>query len=1022
MSADETEGSVVTPRQKPSPFLDVDLAAALELGWPARLLEQGLAEPPATAIGRFGQLLACAIWHGAMLAEKWWPRWLEAAQRHMSVEDRLWLDMEPIEPVGLFHVGSYTRRWFADPTSQLLLLRWRTSFPEDCDVTAPDPETALAAYLDPLRTLTQTCEGKLHETLLNAATLRWRLRAPGVVVDYAQGNSPALSLSSATWHRILTGRAVELAMISPKRARSTALRSRKPSATRYQDAGYALVGKLFAILKEATKNDNFTTKANRRFKMSNSLLGLGKNFQGQSVAGHLCAWADFMLKEKKQGKQDWRYQPTSALNYLVVMRRYVLMHEASIDFMQASAESLEEYFIQCLNKIAPGSARNTLISAMLSFQRYLSECHSTLALAQNGFNAFRSETPVALGLVTSREYHKALLMAGNMELLEPRMLRIMLILGFRTGMRFNEIFGLETDDFIVPDDIDGNEAFELVVRRNSHRYTKTEMSRRILPLHLLLEHTRGSDKSELLEIRIWIDQRRRDAALTKNNKVFVNPAWPTVRPRYKDTLRQLDALLRSASGDVSVSFGTLRHSFATYLLTTMLLPNDLGCTLLPAAFTDDTVSAARRERLAGPLLGDGRIGQAAVHAVSKMCGHAPVRTTLQWYSHLLDWTLAAHVDRRTIQTGMTFSEASTFTTMTEPALAKAVQRMRRNARKSPAAVKPQGDPAKRLSLTPRPERGRGFSHAEAPSSVYLDEVLNIATTNAEKAARTAPKSIQLWTERTARRPQQSYKPTSNVPFRRLDWRHIKETLAADLHPYQVNDFARHHDYPVEFVEAWREEGRGFRSARREDLKPRHLTSGAVNERNYLDADFPPPPVQGNETVVADRIWAVGRQLTGPKLTTGLRVFRDYYDGQTNEIRPPSLAKTRAFADLLALLNLRIGTGLNEGVDVVVRHATLPGKRAEPLEKILAALSGRLSSAKQWQGRLAFRPVRKSDEGTGYGLRFGLTMLAIAVGDNDSINEVGFSEGYRDKQAAAVSKRRAELKRPPEWWRDDRQHD
>ena len=148
MSADEAEVSGVAPRQKPSPFRGVDLATALELNWPASLLEQGLAEPPASANGRFGQLLACAIWHGAMLAKEWWPRWLEAAQRHMRVEGRLWLDMDPVEPIELFHVGSYTRRWFADPTSQLLLLRWRTSFPEDCDVTAPDPETALAGFVE----------------------------------------------------------------------------------------------------------------------------------------------------------------------------------------------------------------------------------------------------------------------------------------------------------------------------------------------------------------------------------------------------------------------------------------------------------------------------------------------------------------------------------------------------------------------------------------------------------------------------------------------------------------------------------------------------------------------------------------------------------------------------------------------------------------------------------------------------------------------------------------------------------
>jgi site-specific recombinase XerD len=998
MTADETRDYGISARRKPSPFLNVDLVNDLETYWPARLLVQELANPPASMVSRFGQLLACAIWHGAMLAPRWWPRWLEAAQRHMSVEGRLWLEMERIDEKELYQVASYPRRWFADPMSQLLLLKWRANFPGDCTAVIPAPEICLAAYLDPSSMMVQATGRLPHQALLSAAILRWRLRAPGVIVDYARGLSPALSLPPAAWHRLLTDRAVQSAPAATKPHPPLEPSYTHGSKGKSQDAGRKMVQDLFKIIKAAARSTDLESKAELRTVMYMDLRSLRCAEGAQSVAQHLLEWSIFMLHQKKLGTANWRFQPRSALGYVGAMRRQILRHDGVVDFASVSRTELESLYIRTLDKISPGSARNTLINALRSFQEYLGNSCARLALPLDRFDVWRSATEVSVGIVSSHDYRRALKKLGVQPKVDTRMLRIMLILGFRTGLRFHEIFGLTIDDFIVPDNIKGNDAFEMTVRRNRERNTKTELSRRILPLHLLLNDECDSGMSELGEVRMWVDHRRQEAMLTGRKRIFVNPAWPTVRPSYQTTEKRLDELLRQVSGDDTACFRSLRHSFASYLLATMLLPEDAGPTIIPLAFTKDIVSVARRERMAGPLLGEGRNGQASVHAVSQLCGHAPVSTTLQSYSHLLDWTLATYVDRLTIQPGLSITDAASLTTLTESALRKLVQRSRSKPTGRADRSGPQTGGHRRPNLPPRSERARGFSNSAEPSSVYLDEVLIAATRKISKNASTAGHPIVVWSERAARRSQKAFTATSQIAFRRLDWRHVKGSLSAQNMGYDIEGFARRQDYPLAMIEGWILHASGFRSARRPDGRLRHLASNSPNNGDMdLDSGFPRSPASGRETIVADRIWAIGITLSGRKLRAGLAIFRDFYDGQKNEVRPATLAGSRAFASLLKALSLTVDTTYARDADVVVRHCPGRGKPKAHGAAVLATLSRPSVSADRWHGNLAFTLARRADEGTGYGLRFALTMLAIAVGENDNVNEADFADGFRERR-------------------------
>lgn len=701
-----------------------------------------------------------------------------------------------------------------------------------------------------------------------------------------------------------------------------------------------------------------------------------------------------MLAKRKHGRANWYFQPSSILNYLGAVRRHLLPTASAIAFATVRAAELRSLYADLLDRLPPGSERNTLINALNSFQAYIVTERGDLTMPSKLFEKWRSQTQVGVGLVSSLDYERALKALPAYSNLETQILRIYLILGFRAGLRFFEVHGLTVDDFVLPEDPCARGVFEMTVRRNRHRDMKNETSRRILPLHLLLQESANASDSEMIEVRLWVDYRRREAMRTRNPRLFVNPVRPGEKLSYRKTEAKLDGLLANITQDRSVGFKTLRHSFASYLLATLLLPEDCSTTARPAALHDDAVSQHRQARVAAPLLGKGKLGQASLHAVSQLCGHAPVSTTLQNYAHMLDWSVACYVDRRSIQPGLSIEDAAGLTTMSHAALRKSVLRSELVAA-SAANARPLEDEHHRPVLPPRLRRGRGRAAAGAPPSIHLDTVLDSATRKIVGDAGRRGRGIVVWSERGVRRSHHGYKSTDQSGFARLDWRLIQSALEAERSA-NLEQFCCDNNLPVKAVIYWEREVELFRGSMLPNGMPRHLS--ANSGRLVLNVGWPRSPAQGADARLADRIWAEGAKIKGPAFRRALHIFRECYDGQRNEVLPKTLADARVLYRALARL------GAIFGKEVTFRHYPGRGRKSLDADAVLAAMANTGLPRTRWRGRVGFRFARNADEGSGYGLRFGLTLLTVAFGGSVKDSFVIYSVGgYRSRDERTALK-------------------
>jgi len=102
--------------------------------------------------------------------------------------------------------------------------------------------------------------------------------------------------------------------------------------------------------------------------------------------------------------------------------------------------------------------------------------------------------------------------------------------------------------------------------------------------------------------------------------------------------------IHRVTGDTSLTFHHLRHSFSTFLLIRLIrnapLPQSHPPFLRHGIFSDE-----ERKRLRIELLHNVRYGRQALFAVSQLLGHASPDTTLLHYSHLCDWLLATELSR-----------------------------------------------------------------------------------------------------------------------------------------------------------------------------------------------------------------------------------------------------------------------------------------------------------------------------------------------------------------------------------------
>ncbi|MBY6014689.1 tyrosine-type recombinase/integrase [Qipengyuania gaetbuli] len=597
--------------------------------------------PTASVEERAGQMLASAIFHGALLCRAFWKNWLEAATTSVWLDqDLAWVDIAPTDPSNS-GPDSQTRRWFADPITRLLLAHWHK---DGLRLQHYDPDQCLRAYFGP-------SEFAWGERLLRYSSQHWRLRIPPVLVAHALDFHRAVPPETEDWQRVLGfGREVKSKdddknqIGKSKYEKSSGADDGEPVPTdlppQTKESSYdPELREVFRILKASPQRK--PPKRVTAEKISSILQTTPPGSPWLAVR----KWCASALVNQR-GRHSPGLEPATVKNYLGCLVADVF---CANDRPETWSETeLHERYEQSLEAIDFGTRRTKVHNAISSFHKYLQSENADLEDLPEELNRFRGEDRSAVNLLSPDEF------AVSLKKCDSREHRLIMMLSFRAGLRLTETLGLMIGDFHFYGDGQCN----LVVAKNAIRRLKTPESRRILPLDLLL------DREEFAELRTWIDYRRALAAPTRAKGMLFGPIDGEKPLQAQPVEEQLGKLLHQVTG-TALTVHHLRHSFASYLLTTLLLPNDNRGVRVPAQLTN-VISYSRRKLLADRLLGSQKLGQHAVHAVSEAMGHILSSTTLRSYSHLLDLSLCQYVSQPSVEATLPDQEVRLLTGQNKP--------------------------------------------------------------------------------------------------------------------------------------------------------------------------------------------------------------------------------------------------------------------------------------------------------------------------------------------------------------------
>lgn len=577
------------------------------------------------------------------------------------------------------------RRWFPDPVSSCLILRWRLrAEPWPAPTPAairkllkrylrrlgvyysggqkpnPSGKTAPLTRLGFERVDARVFEGQPafaqvspFEFLLDAAETRLQTGVPSVLVGFARSLRAGVSLAPEVWWRTLkderivnsaggspesgTGISSELLDIVeawPDAPREAALKP-KPSI---QQQLYREVRTCFY------KKGRNVRPAETRHAIETLLKKRGSEFGPMLMC--ITAWASWCLTARTQGKGALKVR--SVLRYLTSVAQKLIDYAGDMNPKDMSAEEFHNLFDRIGSAIHAPHERQYARERLSEFHEYLvatlgiPELDSGSKLGHGG-----NDSAPDANLITEAEFCAVLkqLRSWVPDQRKSDMLVNATTMAYRLGLRRNELAGLQLIS------VQGIKRGGLItsrpliwVRASSYSSVKTHASTRRLPLFELLSAT------ELERLVNWVKRRYQEDGATAGSigLLFCEPGRSSTKLDDFGGFRLITDAARAVTGDSTVRFHHFRHSFITLLVARLLAATEStwGTAALPKTWVGPT-------GLAGPalvrrLFANDQPTRKAIYQVSAVAGHIDPEETIQTYCHSLDWLLGRyllHADR-----------------------------------------------------------------------------------------------------------------------------------------------------------------------------------------------------------------------------------------------------------------------------------------------------------------------------------------------------------------------------------------
>ena len=524
-------------------------------------------------------------------------------------------------------------RWFPDPISSALIKGFYrqnlgSASPLSRSVKAQLRTFAGEIGLDAVQPL-------LELVRLSSAGLT--LEMPGYVAAALRGDIPAVSLPLAQFVRVVFERALQIpAEVHVESIQqdkfSSWLRETRRDENRKLDATESarFRAKMRKIILEcldvpARGNKNVYTKCKREL-----IFALKQAFRNpmewSSWSVSVVAWVVHLCEFGTRSKVNIAY--TTISRYTRQVMNSLLRLQDGQDFLTLSDIAYEEIYLRALES-EPEHRRLDLAGRLKEFHEYLILRYQVEEPDWSGVYAAAGVVTVKLyadaNVVTLQEYALAMSCIRVDENLSARtraQYASLLFFGFRLGLRFGEAWRLQYKDVQYEEDV--GELY-LHVHNNMFGQVKTLSGVRTVSLLEKMLPDEAITIKEILNLagdRFEEDVQIPLMAESDDSRKLIN--------RYA-AAAYLGNLLRELTGDTSLRFHHLRHSWVTRMVGEQHFSNTENLNQTPSVFKADELVPKYWKCFigAGPVT-------YPIRSVMTAIGHANEATTLAGYAHCLD--------------------------------------------------------------------------------------------------------------------------------------------------------------------------------------------------------------------------------------------------------------------------------------------------------------------------------------------------------------------------------------------------
>lgn len=617
-----------------------------------------------------GRLLFSAITRGGILNAGWLTALPDALHRGVWVDEKsisLELQMSDVDSYRFkvdFSKSESRRRWFPDPVTAMLLLRWYKKYgrawPESKGPVFRQIDVLLDAYFRSL-SLPKTLElpkvdhkggrPRISRWLQEHACREAAKDFPGYLVHFASSLEVGASVPREAWLRLQTG------LIAKDISRSLPADNSVPSVTIGGDQplpSSEQSGQRVAKDHQQTLNALRLCLTHRRYDLGaersvpNAIEAL-KRFVAEPkyrspILSLVAHWLLSRLRSESALNAK-RIKPASALRYLGTVGRPLLV--ASLqnpDVEHYDADDWIELYEKAICFDLSSESKATRRQRLSEFHAWLVGHYMVppVDIVEEGV----SVRNVDANLLTPREYTRAKSWLMALENSRQSVIcSLVLTIGFRCGLRRREVTHLRLQDLEGLGEPGFNKPSLRVMNQRGMTH-KSQSAVRRLPIWLLLM------EAEINELKRWLHTRIAElgGSLPPNALLFSMEGRPAEIINDTYVFKPVTRAMRTASGDNNLRFHHNRHAFATFMGLRMLesypgqfLPDpwvteDSGEPLLPY-WGEDFSQLASLGSAQSPT-------QKHLWELCTWCGHLTPGETMSSYSHLFDWVLRRYLAER----------------------------------------------------------------------------------------------------------------------------------------------------------------------------------------------------------------------------------------------------------------------------------------------------------------------------------------------------------------------------------------